>query len=76
MNANDLSELIAADARDSGGRPVGVTPALDAQLYGVSSHYPVSDADFPVLFVVALTACAVLAWRAVTVNPVDGLRQE
>ena len=53
------------------------TRVMRGLLYGVDPLDAVSFAAAPVLLaVVAITACLVPAWRAVSTSPVDALRQD
>ena len=50
---------------------------LAALLYGVSARDALSFASVPaLLLIVSVVACAVPAWRAITIDPIDALRSE
>jgi ABC-type antimicrobial peptide transport system permease subunit len=56
---------------------VGVTRFLGSQLYGLSPTDPGTLARGVLLLLgTALAACALPAWRAARVNPMDSLREE
>ena len=59
------------------GAAMLATRVMRGLLYGVDPLDAVSFAAAPVLLaVVAITACLVPAWRAVSTSPVDALRQD
>jgi putative ABC transport system permease protein len=59
------------------GAAVLATRVMQGLLYGIDPLDAVSFAAAPVLLaLVAITACLVPAWRAVSTSPVDALRQD
>ncbi len=59
------------------GVALATSSLIDRQLFGITAHDPVSYAiALPVLALVALLASAAPAWRATSVDAVEGLRAE
>jgi ABC-type antimicrobial peptide transport system permease subunit len=56
---------------------LGASRLLETMLYGVSHTDPATYLGIAAaITVVALAACAVPAWRATRVDPLEALRQE